>query len=132
MSLTTRRVLIGSATAFFLLVACGGGVDSSWTSASGGTTISAGGVWGPCALDADCQSACGALSAGNSVWCCALNTSPASCYQWTGTCPAATSTSGTSSSSSGSSSGGGSSGGCTGRGCDAGAGNNNVGAGRGC
>jgi len=86
--------------------------------------MSAGGVCGPCTTDSECQAACGAPTAGNSTWCCALNTSPTSCYGWAGVCPTAA-TAGSSSSSGG---GGGTV--CVGRACDAGAANN-AGGGRG-
>ncbi len=92
MNLATRRILVGSVTAFCLLVACGGGVNPASKNGSG-TTLSADGTCGPCAADSDCQSSCGVPAAGDSIWCCAVNTSPTSCYGWEGeTCPSPTST----------------------------------------
>jgi len=127
MNLATRRILVGSATAFCLIVACGGGVDSAWKNGSG-TTLSADGTCGPCAWDSDCQNNCGQPAVGYNTWCCALNTSPPSCYNWAGIeCPAPTGgdDGGAVSTASSSSSGGTAVGACVGKGCDGGGGATN-------
>ncbi|MGA7120229.1 MAG: hypothetical protein WBY94_09040 [Polyangiaceae bacterium] len=128
MNLVARRVLVGAATAFCLAVACGGGVDSAWKNASG-TTLGADGTCGPCSVDSDCQNNCGLPAVGYNTWCCALNTSPPSCYNWEGIqCPAPAGgddAGGVSAGGSSSSSGGTAVGACVGRGCDAGSGATN-------
>jgi hypothetical protein len=133
MNLVTRRILVGSVTAFCLLVACGGGVNPASKNGSG-TTLGADGTCGPCAADSDCQSGCGVPAAGDNIWCCALNTSPTSCYGWEGeSCPSPTSTSEDSGAAASTGAGTGSAtstgtstnvggAGCAGKACDAGGG----------
>lgn len=128
MNLVARRVLLGSVTAFCLLIACGGGVNPAGAAANE-TALSADGTCGPCGTDSDCQNGCGSPAVGYSTWCCALNSSPTSCYNWqAASCPSTTTGDAGGSVVSGGGSSGGSSGGalsgnagatCVGKACGA-------------